>query len=251
MKFNFNIDIDDIENNSNSLSKSVIHNLSQEGQYSLHNQFVDLGLPSGTIWCKYNLGVDFNKLDKAKYWFGKYYAWGETFSKSYYDQRKYKYGHKYNYYLKYCNDAKFGKIDNLNVLELEDDAAYVNKPFEKINIDVCIPSVQQFKELLSNTKHYWIRDYQDIQGLDGCQLDGNNGNSIFLPAGGRWYKDKRAWCRKQGKYWLNEVSDYDCRQAKIMFFENDNTSIFHECNFYQDESIIRYIGLPIRPVMKK
>jgi hypothetical protein len=38
---------------------------------------VDLGLPSGTLWCKYNLGVDPNYLANPINWFGDYYAWGE------------------------------------------------------------------------------------------------------------------------------------------------------------------------------
>ena len=250
MKFDFNIDVDNIEKD-NLLSKNAMNTLSQKDSFLLHDQFIDLDLPSGTLWCKYNLGVDLGRLHKAKYWSGKYYAWGETFPKQYYDQKKYKYGHTFNNYLKYCDDKKYGKVDNLSILELEDDAAYVNDPFEKIGIDVCIPNEQQFRELLANTKHYWIRDYQDIQGLDGCQLDGKNGNSIFLPAGGHWNKEKRTGCRKEGKYWLNEVSDYDCRQAKIMHFEKAEVSLFHECNFYQNGNTSRYMGLPIRPVVMK
>jgi hypothetical protein len=38
---------------------------------------VDLGLPSGTLWCKYNLGVDPKYLANPINWFGDYYAWGE------------------------------------------------------------------------------------------------------------------------------------------------------------------------------
>jgi hypothetical protein len=44
---------------------------------------IDLGLPSGTKWFKYNFGVDYKKLDKMpkdsipEDWFGDYYAWGE------------------------------------------------------------------------------------------------------------------------------------------------------------------------------
>ena len=44
--------------------------------------FIDLGLPSGTLWCKYNVGVtNPNRLNTAKDWYGNYYAWGEVYPK--------------------------------------------------------------------------------------------------------------------------------------------------------------------------
>jgi hypothetical protein len=43
----------------------------------LEYEVVDLGLPSGTLWCKYNLGVNPNCLTNPVNWFGDYYAWGE------------------------------------------------------------------------------------------------------------------------------------------------------------------------------
>ena len=38
----------------------------------LSDVVVDLGLPSGTLWCKYNLDVDPNQLSKAEDWCGNY-----------------------------------------------------------------------------------------------------------------------------------------------------------------------------------
>lgn len=55
---------------------------------------VDLGLPSGTLWCKYNLGVNLNKLNETKNWYGKYYAWGEIKPKHGYTWENYKYSDK-------------------------------------------------------------------------------------------------------------------------------------------------------------
>jgi len=40
----------------------------------LYNNVVDLGLPSGTLWCKYNLGSSKLTIGDA----GNFYAWGET-----------------------------------------------------------------------------------------------------------------------------------------------------------------------------
>ena len=54
-------------------SEDVIKN-----KHLLMQGFVDLVLPSGTLWCKYNLGVDHNHLDNYQYWNGGYYQWGES-----------------------------------------------------------------------------------------------------------------------------------------------------------------------------
>ena len=42
----------------------------------LKKEVVDLGLPSGTLWCKYNLGATCEPNNNNS-WFGDYYSWGE------------------------------------------------------------------------------------------------------------------------------------------------------------------------------
>ena len=71
-------DFDDEEQVQNIKSKQVQNrDYTKEYLDLLKYEVVDLGLPSGTLWCKYNLGVDQNQLFKAKNWYGNYYAWGE------------------------------------------------------------------------------------------------------------------------------------------------------------------------------
>ena len=54
-------------------------------------EVVDLGLPSGTLWCKYNLGATCEP-NNNKSWFGNYYAWGELEpNKKKYDWDHYKF----------------------------------------------------------------------------------------------------------------------------------------------------------------
>ena len=61
-KFNFNIDINN--DNDVTLSKSNYSNTkSQMQEYIINKYLVDLGLPSGTLWFKYNLGVNIDKLE--------------------------------------------------------------------------------------------------------------------------------------------------------------------------------------------
>jgi len=86
---------------------------------------VDLGLPSGTLWCKYNLGETAITL-------GGYYAWGETKTKEIYDWDTYEHGYgPYSLY-KYVDnsdnaaDENDNKTDDHAVLLPEDDAATQN-----------------------------------------------------------------------------------------------------------------------------
>ena len=76
-KFNFNIDI---ENDNDYLSKSSINTKSQFQLYK-DSMFVDLGLPSKTLWCKYNLDVDPYNIHAKSDLYGGIYAWGETYEK--------------------------------------------------------------------------------------------------------------------------------------------------------------------------
>ena len=81
------------------------------------HEYVDLGLPSGTLWATCNVGAD-NPED-----FGDYFAWGETEPKDFYDWENYKYGN--------CVDGfyelyKYYSDDSLTVLEPCDDAVRAN-----------------------------------------------------------------------------------------------------------------------------
>ena len=76
-------------------------------KYVLMKEVVDLGLPSGTLWCKYNLDVDPNQLNKTEDWYGKYYAWGEL-EGNYYTEGKLK-GNKHAF-----NWANYKFVENTN-----------------------------------------------------------------------------------------------------------------------------------------
>jgi hypothetical protein len=52
------------------------------------DSFVNLGLPSKTLWCKYNLGANI----ETEY--GDYYAWGELITKDKFTEKNYTYKDK-------------------------------------------------------------------------------------------------------------------------------------------------------------
>lgn len=57
-------DFDDEEQVQNIKSKQIQNRDYTKEYLDLMNDVVDLGLPSGTLWCKYNLGVDINQQNK-------------------------------------------------------------------------------------------------------------------------------------------------------------------------------------------
>ena len=62
--------LDDFDDDEvqNVKSKQNNHEDYTKEYLNLMNDVVDLDLPSGTIWCKYNLDVDPTKLSKAEDW---------------------------------------------------------------------------------------------------------------------------------------------------------------------------------------
>ena len=103
-------------------------------------KYVDLGLPSGTLCADRNVGADSPEV------YGDYFAWGETTTKSIYDWSTYKWFRgDDNTMTKYCTNSNYGTVDNKTVLDLEDDAAYVN-----MGKDWRMPTYDELKELRNN-----------------------------------------------------------------------------------------------------
>ena len=192
-------DFDDEDQVQNIKSRQVQNrDYTKEYLDLLRNEVVDLGLPSGTLWCKYNLGVDQNQLSKAKNWYGDYYAWGELEgNKPEFRWTNYKFRKAFDKFAKYCNNPEYGLkgfTDNLIQLQPEDDAAYQNKKY--YNYKFHIPTKEQFEELIKYTNNYCVKNYEPnktihnskdddgIQGLNGRVFEGKNGNQLFIPAAG-------------------------------------------------------------------
>ena len=194
--------LDDFEDDEvqNIKSKQINHMDYTKEYLDLMEETVDLGLPSGTLWCKYNLGVNPDQLLTPEDWYGDYYAWGEIEDKSKQDKeynwKTYKFAKNEYNLTKYCNNPKFGLkgfTDNLTQLQPEDDAAYQNKKLH--NFKFHIPTKDQCEELINYTNNYWVNNYDPnkikhttdgggIQGLNGRVFEGKNRNQLFIPAAG-------------------------------------------------------------------
>ena len=235
----------------------------------LMNEVVDLELPSGTLWCKYNLDVDPNQLSKPENWYGKYYAWGELEpnktnkdGKIYFSWNNYKFGNCYEL-TKYCNNslnglnrftvnlAKLQLFDNLTQLRPEDDVVYQNKKL--YNYKFHIPTKEQCEELKNYTTNYWVYNYDPnkikhnpendggIKELNGRVFEGKNGNQLFIPAAGYHfgssnYNDVGSW----GSVWSSNLNLSRTDYAYFLGLDYAGAEI---CSYS------RCIGYSIRPVI--
>ena len=256
-------DFDDEEYVQNIKSKQIQNrDYTKEYLDLMKDEVVDLGLPSKTLWCKYNLGVNPNQLTIASNWYGDYYAWGETEEKSgwdgqgtkvLYDWAYYKFGKAFDELTKYCSNPKYGLngfTDNLYELLLEDDAAYQNKKF--YNYKFHIPSKEQFEELINYTDNYWVNNYDPskiehdleddggIKGLNGRIFEGKNGNQLFIPAAGdRGGIDNTMSIGSSGSLWSSKrlKTNFD---AYLLVFNSDDAVIHQHSRRY---------GHSVRPVI--
>ena len=200
---------------------------------NVDNLYVDLGLPSGTLWAACNIGA----FSPEEY--GDYFAWGETEPQkdNAYTWTSYKYAvDDYNNLTKYCNNSSYGNngfTDNLTELELSDDAAYVNW-----GSNWRMPSKEQFDELInsSNTTTEWTT----LNGVNGRKITSNtNGNSIFLPAAGYRYNSSLYEAGSRGYCWSRTFDSDDPVGAWYLYFNSSDV----DTNYYS-----RFPGFSVRPV---
>ena len=188
-------------------------------------EYVNLGLPSGTLWATVNIGAS------SPEEYGSYFAWGETSTKDTYDLSNYKWSNSRNKMTKYCTSSSYGTVDDLTELDPEDDAAYVNWGGEWH-----MPTLEQLEELVEEC--YWERT--TLNGVEGTLVIGSKGTSLFLPAAGYQFGSSIAEVGTGGTYWSRSLytSRSDC--AHYMYFNSSGE--------YWDYMIFRYIGFPVRAV---
>ena len=213
------------------------------------NNCVDLGLASGLLWAKCNLGTT----DPTK--LGDYYAWGETSTKKKYYSDNYKH-FKIDGGIKVL---KYNEKDGKTVLDLNDDAARAN-----IGAGYRIPTKEDWEELLEDCK--WeavtttlpvIMDPSQTKVIARWKVTGPSGNSIVLPMtsgfrGDGWgvQPDNDTYYTTANLYPADELSDKDKYQKAValtwpMFAKETSSGGIKEPSF---KSIYRDFGVVIRPV---
>lgn len=235
-------------NGSNGNERFVFHKKNDTPEPGEHD-WVDLDLPSGTLWATCNVGA--NSPEE----YGDYFAWGEiTPKKSNGTWGDYSWGtykwmnagqadwtqiNKYTFadnQTEACwynsNGAFIG--DGQTVLLPEDDAATANWGSKWQ-----MPSVEQMQELIDseNTTSTWTT----MNGVNGRLVTSiRNNASIFLPAGGRRNGTETQWEGSYGFYWPTMTDRTYSDRACQFTFSASSISIVG--------SFDRYAGESIRPV---
>ena len=195
-------------------------------------EYVDLGLPSKTLWATCNIGA--SKPEEC----GLYFAWGETEGYKQdsddihqWEKKSYKWydcNSKYPELMKYrCSWSAI--IDNKEELDPEDDAATVNwgRKWQ-------MPSSEQIKELCDST--YTTAEWTTLNGVNGRKITSKkNDNWIFLPAA-----NIIITAGSSGIYWSRTL---------YMGMDDDAVTLeFYKDKWFFDSHNPRYHGLSVRPV---
>ena len=191
--------------------------------------WVDMGLPSGTLWYSCNLGAT---RPEGR---GKYIAWGETRPNENFDWGSYTYGSSEYDITKYCTSADYGRdgyTDNITTLEPSDDAA---RTFLSDNART--PTNSEWLELKNNCFGEWTT----LNGEKGWMFTSKvNGNRLFFPCAGRRY-DGSLWnAGSNGYYWTSSLHPDASYNAYYAYINTDGVNI--------DNGSFRYRGFSVRAV---
>ena len=185
-------------------------------------EYVDLGLPSGTLWATCNVGAS------SPEEYGDYFAWGETVTKDTYNWS--------TYFDTEDNGSTFKKYNNsggMTELLPEDDAATANW-----GSGWQMPSLDQIKELINS--NYTTTTWTTQNGINGRKITSkSNGNSVFLPAASCRYGTSLNDAGSIGYYWSRSLSTGYSSGAYDLYF--DSSSIFRDSSY-------RYYGFTVRAV---
>lgn len=219
---------------------SVIRqNQDGSGLNSNGHEYIDLGLPSGTLWATCNVGAE--EPEEA----GDFYAWGEVETKEDYSWETYRWcdGTKPSStnasLTKYCDRGGYGLIDGKITLEPEDDVAH-----QLWGGDWHIPTQEDFQELADYCTIEWITL---SNGTDAYQFTGPNGQIMIMPAAG--YRNGTSFYNGDFNYWsaglhMNDNPANNHGTHIDVLIDGSRTSV--ELTGYY-----RYRGYSVRPVLSK
>lgn len=221
--------------------------------------YVDLGLPSGTMWATCNVGANEPEA------YGDCVAWGGIEMQNFYRWNDYKFG-----------NGSDNKLSAYTIEDHETSASWYNSDGEFIGDGMSelvdgddyamqtwggkwrIPTVAQQDELRSKCYWQWTTSYNGknvngyivfkaknksdegkIGGQSVATYDVANDVHIFLPAAGYNDLDSRGYVGTNGCYWSRSLTTNDSKKAHGLGISSTNVY-----SFVSD----RHIGYSIRPV---
>ena len=196
-------------------------------------EYVDLGLPSKTMWATCNVGATKPEDSGLLFQFGRVDGYK-------YDDRKNKFktikqnikdtGNKHITLTASGKTYKTGEI-----LDLDDDAAHVN-----MGGAWKMPTKDQLEELYDNT----TQRVETINGVQCMVFTSNiNGHQLFIPFAGFWYDDKFIPAGYIVFVWSFQVHASYIDSAYVLYgYLDRNVSV---------DNYLRSFAFPVRGVFRK
>lgn len=202
-------------------SHSKIERIEVKYDESRADTAVDLGLPSGLKWAKFNVGATVPEEH------GGYFAWGETQEKNVYS---------WGWYMckqDVCGTTSDPIIKNYSSLKTYILPASYDVARQQWGEGWRMPTQDDFKELKENC----TSEKTTVNGVSGYRYTGWNGNSVFLPDGK--IKNGTNLISTMATYWNSSstpLSKSQCQEADCF---DPSGSIWRDNRAY---------GLAVRPV---
>ena len=179
------------------------------GKHEGH-EYVDLGI--SVKWATCNVGAT------SPEDYGHYFAWGETSPKAEYTEE---------------NSLTCGKDMSDISGNPQYDAARANW-----GGDWRMPTYSEQEELLNNCTWTWTTQ----NGVNGYNVKGPNGNSIFLPAAGGRFGSSLNYAGSDGYYWSSTpLDDDDDGYPYYLYFDSGSQRM---------SGSYRRNGFSVRPVVE-
>ena len=173
------------------------------------HDYVDLGLPSGLKWATCNVGATTPED------YGNCYAWGETTTKASYD---------------HSNSVTYLQ----QISDISGNATY-DAARANWGSTWRMPTKAEMEELKNICTWTWTTK----NGVNGYEVTGSNGNSIFLPAAGYCNGSSRYRVGEYGYYWSSTPLGSNTNYAYGLVFGSGD----HDVDWFS-----RIYGYTVRPV---
>ena len=154
------------------------------------HEYVDLGLPSGTLWATMNVGAS----SETNY--GNYYQYGKGAAQ----------------YAETSGDRNYSGTEDPLAASADTAAQVWGGSWH-------MPTRAQMEELTANTTYEWTT----INGVNGGKFTAQNGKYVFFPAAGSWSNGSQYDVGNYGYYW--DSSPSGSGYASFLYFNNGNKGV--------------------------